>query len=225
MRSDRLKKVGETKILILRSCVKPKRWTELVKLTARSEPTMKVHLDDLYKMELLDKKNGKYQTTEKGINHLHLIPHFRERAPKGKISSEVLDMAHLGIMPGFSLKEKLEVYFAPGIFLESEKNELRQFYENIARAMRDSVTVWLPKDVKPDKDLNEAVNKIIASHIKLASSKVQKGKFRIMIDFDLPLALDYAIREDKNEYIKKRLIDNREKILEELYDNWMKIVS
>jgi len=214
---------GETKMIILRSCIIPKSWTELTKLTDTSDPTMKTHIDDLTRDDLLEKISGKYETTDKGIEEIHLQPHIQAPPKKGKLPYEVYNMVQRGISPGLSKKEKLEMSIAPGIFVNfGVDKSLRKVLDNFAKAIRNSVTVWIPEGQKIDKNIFKLVNKIIENQIKNTLGKEEKGKFRIMIDFDLPLALDYAIKEEADDQIKQRLIENREKILNELYKNWGK---
>lgn len=210
-------------MIILRSCIIPKSWSELTKLTEISDPTIKTHIDDLTRDNLLEKISGKYSTTDEGIKMIHLQPHTQDMPKKGKLPYETYNMVQQGISLGLSKKEKLEISFAPGIFVNYGLDKsLRKFLDNLAKSVRNSVTVWLPEGQKTDKDIWKLVNKIIANQIKNTLETEKKGKFRIMIDFDLPIALDYAIREENDEEIKKRLIDNRETILNSLYKNWGK---
>ena len=218
-----MKNMGETKVLILRSCVEPKRWTDLVGLVKKSDPTMKAHLDDLFEMKLLEKNNRKYQTTKDGIKQLHLVPHFWSQDLK-KTTAEILDMASYGITPGFTLKEKLKVSLAPGIFIGNSRDKvLRSFYQDLVNAMHSSLVVWTPKGVKPDKELYKIIHKLISKQMELIPSTKQKRKFRITIDVDLPLGLDSAIREEKNEEVRNKIIDNKETILEKITGNWYDI--
>lgn len=53
-----MKKIGVTKLIILEYCSKPRRWSEIVTKTERSEPSILVHVKELKQLGLLDKKNG-----------------------------------------------------------------------------------------------------------------------------------------------------------------------
>lgn len=213
-------RVGETKVQILQSCITPKHWSDLVGITKKAEPTLLVHVNDLIKMRLLEKndENRTYSTTDKGLEFLKLEPYVRPSSQKG-IPLEIIKMVQRGIRLG-QLTFKEEVLFSLlGVTgIEHDKN-LKPIYENVAHAMRDAITLWLPQGLEPDKVMYREVNRLIGLYTKKRQD-YHDGKVTIIIEFDLPTALDRIIREEKNDEIRNRLENDREQILKKIYKNW-----
>lgn len=216
--------ISTTKLQILRSCMKEKTWTEIINETELSKPTIKSHIDRLTEESLLKKTDRGYQTTDLGIEQLNLKPHRRSYAPAEKISSETYRMINDAIFPGLTIKEKMLGPFAAGILRNvGGIRKVRLFLDDLSKAMRDSVVIWLPQELNLDKSVYKIVNRLISEQINISISDKDKGKFKIIIDFDLPLALDNVILDEKDSEIQKKLIENREIILKTLYKNWNKI--
>lgn len=221
-----MESISSRKRQILRSCIRTKKWTEIQNLTGISKPTMKSHLDKLKQDSLLIKTKDGYQTTTKGIEQLRLEPHRRAYARPDRIPSEVFQMINEAIFPGFTLKERLEGIFAAGVFGKyGGIKKVRRILDDISKMVRDSVIVWLPKDSEFDKNSFKLVNQLISKQIKFIKNSETKGKFQIVIDFDLPLAVDSIIKDEKDPEVKKKLIDNRDVILKTLYNKWFRITK
>jgi hypothetical protein len=217
-------RIGETKRQILESCLTPKRWSELIDIIKKSEPTLLVHVNDLIKMKYLNKDDSEktYQTSENGVKFLELIPHVRS-FPEGKKTYEFVKMVQRGIKLGsFSLKENIEVQLLGTPAVEHDK-KLKTVYDNVIRAIRDSVTVWLPDGMEPDKDMYREVNRLIGIYTK--KHKENTGKVTMMIEFDLPTALDMAIRAEENQEVRERMEKDREIIINRIYKNWHSIFN
>jgi len=223
-----MEKISLTKLQILRLCVNTKTWTEIIELTGLSKPTIKSHLSKLVDQGFLDKIAMGYKTTSKGIEQSAFKLNRREYATSDKIPSEVHNMINEAILPGLTLKDRVRAIFAMGILRNlKEIKPVRLFLNDLSKAIRDSVVVWLPKDLSSELDNNsyKVVNQLIAKQIKSVQKFEEKGKLQIIIDFDLPLALDNVINDQKDEAIKKKLIENKEKILQTLYNNWARITK
>lgn len=221
-----VEKISHTKFRILRSCGKTKTWTDIIDLTGLSKPTVKSHIDRLMKESLLEKTDDGYKTTLEGNVQINLRPHKKPYASAEKIPSEVYQMISEAIFPGMKLKEKMKGIFAMGILKNlGEIKKVRLFLDNLSKAIRDSVIVWLPPDSEFDKSTYKIVNQLIGTQINAIKKLDNKGKFQIIIDFDLPLALDNVIKDEKDSEIKKKLIDNRDEILQTLYNKWLKITK
>lgn len=221
--ADLVNKVGDTKKQILESCLTPKRWTDLVSITGKSEPTLLVHVTDLIKMRLLEKNDEEreYITTEKGVDFLKLEPHIR--AKQGR-SPEIMNMAKRGIKLGkMSLREQIEFNLLGRDGLRLDKN-LGAVYLSAEKAIRESVIIWSPKGVDVDKSVYEMVNRLIGKFTK-SNPDPKSGKMTITIEFDLTTAFDMVIREEKDGILRKRLEENKDEILTKLYKNWHRIVK
>jgi hypothetical protein len=217
-------KIGETKQIILESCLTPKNWAELLAITNKVSSTLSVHVADLIKTDLLDKdKNHFYSTTQKGIEILKLVPYVRS-SPEGKTPPELINMVHIGLRPTtFTLKEKLILELGGLIGVKHEKS-LKRIYEDSVKAIEQAITLWLPKGLEPDKTMYKEVNRLIGLHTK-KNPKLMNDKLTILIEFDLPKALDNVIRDEDNEEIKNRLIENRDKILMKLHKHWHRLTK
>lgn len=221
-----MQNISDTKLQILRACVNSRTWTEIIELTKLSKPTIKSHLDKLVNGGLLEKTLVGYQTTSKGIELFTDKPNRRSYATSGKIPIEVYNMINDAILPGLELKEKMTAFFALGVLKNlKEVRKTRLVLDDISKAIRDSVIVWLPKDLEIDRDSYKLVNKLIAKQIKSVQNFEEKGRLQIIIDFDLPLALDKIINKENDDSIKNKLIENKETILKTLYDKWDKITK
>lgn len=64
--------LGVSKIMILDYCKKPRLWSEIVKKTKLSEPTILVHTRDLIRVGLLEKINGEYKANFKNKEMIKL---------------------------------------------------------------------------------------------------------------------------------------------------------
>lgn len=215
-------RVGDTKIQILQSCIIPKHWSELVDITKKSEPTLLVHVNDLMKMRLLEKKeeNRTYLTTEKGIEFLKLEPHVRT-VQKGtdktyfRLIGRGIELGHL------TLKEKLELQIL-GIDGMRLDRTLKRVYEDTVLAIRQAVTIWIPKGFSPDKETFEIINKMIGKYTKTQLDP-KSEKITMIIEFDLPTALDMVIRDEQDEKVKQRLEKDKDMIIRRIYKNWHRI--
>ncbi len=221
-----MENISNTKLQILRSCIKTKTWTDIIDLTELSKPTVKSHIDRLKKESLLKKISGGYQTTSKGIEELRLNPHRRAYAPSNKISSEVYQMINEAIFPGLTTKERMAGIFSAGMLRKfGIIKKVRTILDDLSKAIRDSVIIWLPHDSEFDKDTYKIVNQLISKQINNIKKFENKGKFQIIIDFDLPLAFDKIINDEKDPEIKNKLIDKRDEILNTLYKKWSRITK
>jgi len=221
---DVVERIGETKRQILELCLTPKHWSELKDITKKSEPTLLVHVNDLMQMKYLNKSEDEktYQTTENGVKFLELIPHVRP-FPQGKLTYELVKLVQKGIKLGhLSLKENLEFLLLGVHGVEFDKN-LRKVYEDVIRAIRESVTLWLPAGLEPDKSMYKEVNRLVGIYTK--SHKEQSDKVTIVIEFDLPTALDKVIRMEEDEVVRKRIEQDRDIILNRIYKNWHRIFN
>lgn len=217
-------RIGETKHQILEVCLTPKHWSELRDITKKSEPTLLVHVNDLIKMKYLNKNDDKktYQTSEHGVQFLELIPHVRP-FPEGKKTYELVKMVQKGIKLGsLSFKENIEIDLLGVPAVEFDR-KLRKVYDNVTHAIRDSVTVWLPSGMEPDKEMYREINRLIGLYTK--KHKEHSGKITMMIEFDLPTALDMTIRAEDDDEVRQRLEKDKEIIINRVYKNWWKIFN
>jgi DNA-binding transcriptional ArsR family regulator len=219
---DLLERVGDTKIQVLQSCITPKHWSEIVEIIKKSEPTLLVHINDLMKMRLLDKneETRTYLTTEKGVEFLKLEPHVRD-VQKGK-PKEYFRLINRGVQLGhLSLREKFLLQALGADTVNLDKN-LKKVYEDASRAMLQAVTVWLPHGFEPDKTTYRIINKLIGEYTKTQSDP-KLEKMTMIIEFDLPTAIDMIIRDEKDEKIKQRLEQEKDEIIKRIYKNWHRI--
>jgi len=219
-------KLGETKMQILQACITPKGWSELMDLTKKAQATLSVHVNTLEKeMGLLsyDKEKHSYTTTEKGVEFLELAPNRRPLPQNGK-PYEIKKIVGRGIELGeFSLKEKV-LYQTLGL-VEVERNpKLNGVYVDVAKAIREAVTLWLPQGLEPDKTMYAEVNRLVGLHTK-KNFDYKNGKITMIIEYDLPTALEKVIREENNDEIRKHLEKNREIILRRVHRNWYNIFN
>ncbi|MDE1830263.1 MAG: hypothetical protein KGI25_08070 [Thaumarchaeota archaeon] len=215
-------RVGETKIQILQSCITPKHWSELVEITKKAEPTLLVHVNDLMKMRLLEKNENErtYLTTEKGMEFLKLEPHVRS-IQKG-IDKTYYRLINRGIELGhLSLKEKLEFQILGADGLRLDKS-LKKVYDDAVLAIRQAVTVWIPKGFSPDKETYEMINKLIGKYTKMQPDP-KLEKITMIIEFDLATALDLVIRDEKDDAVKERLEKDKDMIIKRIYKNWHRL--
>ncbi len=217
---------SNTKLQILRMCIKTKTWTDIIEQTGYSKPTIKSHIDKLMLESLLEKTDNGYRTTSKGIEQISLRPNRRDYASQEKIPSEVHEMISDAIFPGLTLTEKLSGMFAEGLFRNKGMiKKVRLYLDDLSKIMRDSVVVWLPPNIKFEKDAYKIVNQLISKQIKIVEKFEDKGRMTIIIDFDLPLAFDNVINNEEDHEIKQKLTENRDEILETLYKNWSKLTK
>lgn len=215
-------RVGDTKRQILESCLTYKHWSELVDVTKKSEPTLLVHVNDLMKMRLLDKdeENRTYVTTEKGVAFLKLEPHVRDaqkRKPKEyfRLVNRGIELGHL------TLKEKIELQLLGPDGLRLDKT-LKKVYEDVLQAIRQAVIIWMPQGFMPDKSTYEIINKLIGKYTKIQPDP-KLEKITMIIEFDIPTALDMVIRDEKDEKVKQRLERDKEEIIKRIYKSWHSI--
>lgn len=213
-------KLGETKSAILESCITPKSWSELVKATEKTEPTLMVHLNDLQDKELIAKTTeGTYQTTDAGIRIVNLTPSVRTPVPENKVSIEAINIISSGLGKKYDLTEKLAAQFPVLVLKGYAKKNLGAFVNAIGQAVRSSVTMWVPAKVEIDKHLFEEINHLVAQMIK-KNAVISDGKVRIIIDVDFPKALDLRIRNEKEPDVRETLIQNRDRIIKDVVSNW-----
>lgn len=221
---DLTDRVGQTKIQILESCLTPKSWGELKSIIKKSEPTLLVHINDLNKMRLLEKNENdrKYLTTEHGIDFLKLQPHMKSTLDKRP--KEIRKMVQRGIKLGnLTLKEKFKFELF-GLDAIRYDKYLNKTYKNVAKAIQQSVTIWLPNGIIPDKKIYDAVTGLIALCSK-SNKEIINDKMTITIEVDFKTAFDLILREEQDEEIKKRLMANRDKIIEQVTHNWYRITK
>lgn len=221
-----MENISNTKLQILRMCIKTKTWTDIIEQTGYSKPTVKSHIDKLILELLLEKTDSGYKTTSNGIEQINLKPNRREYASQKKIPSEVYEMISDAIFPGLTLKERIEGIFAAGMFRnQGGIKKVRSYLDDLSKIMRDSVVVWLPPNIKFEKDAYKVVNQLISKQIKIVEKFEDKGRMTIIIDFDLPLAFDNVINNEEDQEVKQKLIENRDEILKTLYKNWSKLTK
>jgi len=186
--------------------------------------TLSVHITDLIRDGLLERNdNREYVTSKQGNENLKLMPYVRI-SPEGKTSKEFVRMIQIGLKPiPLTFKENLKFELGGMIGVTHDKT-LKKIYEDIAKTIQQSVTLWLPKDLEPDKAMYREVNRLIGLHIKQNSELINK-KLTILIEFDLNKALDFVIREETDEDVKERLKKNRQKILSKIYKQWKRLTK
>lgn len=216
------KHIGETKATILESCINPKSWTEIVKITGKTEPTIMVHLNDLKDEGLIVNQDGLYKTTDEGLEFLKLVPNFRPIGAKDRPFLEAVNVRALGIGKIKSnWKELVGDLVGPGLVARGYiDKDLGEYYKAIADALRISVAIWLPKKVEIDREMFKIVNDVVHQAIENKATLTPDGKVRIIIDVDFARALDMMIREENNVKAKELLIKNREKIIKGILANW-----
>ncbi|MCA9819884.1 MAG: hypothetical protein KC440_03775 [Nitrosarchaeum sp.] len=216
--------IGETKQLILKSCVTPKTWAELLETTGKVSSTLSVHVTNLIDDGFLERTTERlYITTEKGIELSRLVRYVKT-TPEGKLSPELINMVHIGLRPtNLSLKENLKLELGGLIGIKHDET-LKKIYNNVAKTVQQSVTLWVPKGLEPDKSTHKAIHRLVKLYTKQNPQSLDK-KMTIVIEFDIPTALDEVIREEENDEVKTRLIENKEKLLKKLYKNWHRIYS
>ncbi|UVS69806.1 hypothetical protein [Nitrososphaera viennensis] len=213
-------KIGETKATILESCVIPKSWSELVKITGKTEPTLMVHLNDLQGKELIAKTDqGFYETTEAGKQFVELVPNIRPVDDARKRHLEAINVLLMSLGKKYTLEEKLAAQVPALVVRGYVKKDLGAFANAVGQALRSSVTLWLPTKMDIDPKLLEEIAELVAKMIK-KKAVMSDGKIRIVIEVDFPKALDMRIREEKDPKIKQTLIDNRDKIIKDVVDHW-----
>jgi hypothetical protein len=214
-------KLGETKVVILESCITPKSWTDLVKETGKTEPTLMVHLNDLQDKNLITKtEQGFYQTTDSGIEIVSLNPNMRAPPPANRVAIEAINIINSGLGKDYDLTEKLAAQFPVLVLKGYAKKNLGAFVNAIAEAVRSSVIMWVPaKEVELDRKLFQEINHLVAKVMK-KKAVIAEGKVRIIIDVDFPKALDMRIRNEKDPDVKQTLIENRQRIIEDVVANW-----
>ena len=219
---DLAKHIGETKAAILESCINPKTWSEIVKITGKTEPTIMVHLNDLKDDGLLENTKGMYQTTEEGLQFLKLVPNFRPVGSKDHPYTELLNVRAMGIGKVKSnWKELVGDFILPGLVARGIiDKDLGAYYKAISDALRMAVTIWLPKKVDIDEQKFKIVNDVVHQAIKNNATLTPDGKVRIIIEVDYAKALDMMIREEKNPKAKEMLIKNRERIISGILAHW-----
>lgn len=222
---DLAEKIGDTKRIILESCLTPKHWSDLKEVTKKSEPTLLVHVNDLIQMRFISKneEDKTYQTTEQGVKFLALVPHVRPLPQAGKYPYELVKVIGKGIKLGhLSLKEHLEQEIL-GLQAFSLDRNFKKYYEAVVYAIRNAVTLWTPEGIEPDKNMYKEVNKLIGLYTK--KHKEESSKITMVIEFDFATSLDMVIREEKDEIIKKRLEENRDLIIKQVHASWHKIFN
>lgn len=213
-------KLGETKSTILESCITPKSWSELVKITGKTEPTLMVHLNDLQDKNLIAKTDqGFYETTDSGKTFVDLIPNIRPTGDERRVYLEAINVLILSLGKEYNLSEKLAAQVPALVVRGYAKKDLGAFANAVGQALRKSVTLWLPTKMDIDPKLFEEINQFVAKMIK-KKAVISEGKIRIVIDVDFPKALDMRIREERDPKIKQTLIDNRDKIIRDVVAHW-----
>jgi len=210
--------LGDTKAVILEQCIIPKSWTELVKATKKTEPTLMVHLNDLRDQQLIEKtSDGLYLTTENGVR-VSFIPNMRTEIPKHKIGIEASNILIHSLGKNYNFLEKLSAQFPALVLRGIAKKDLGSYINAVGKAVRDSMIVWAPAEIEINKHVSEEINHLVAQAIK--KGDITDGRIRIIIDVDLPKSLDMVIRREINPEIKKMLIENRDKIIADMVANW-----
>lgn len=219
-----VEKIGETKQLILKSCIVPKNWAELLEITGKVSSTLSVHVGNLIEDGFLEKDSQHlYHTTEQGIEFSKLVRYVKA-TPEGKTAREIINMLHIGLRPTtLSLKENLKLELM-GLWGITHDSTLKPIYENVAKTAQKSLTLWLPKGLEPDTTMYKAVHRLVKKYTQQNPQSLDQ-KMTIVIEFDIPTAFDEVIREETNEEIKEWLINNKEKLLKRLYKNWHRIFS
>jgi hypothetical protein len=204
---------GETKDFILESCISPKTWKELVKITRKSDPTLAVHLRELRRDELLQKQDDMYVTTDKGVSKL--------KSTGSRIARYVLpaNLMLQGIIKDRSFKDRIYRMFpelgARGLLGKSTK----AYYDAIAEAVVSSVNILLPKTAEVDEKLFLKINEVIGEMMK-KEAFVEKGKFSLTVSVDFPAELDLRIRKETDPAIREQLIENRQMIIDQTMKSW-----
>ena len=216
-------KIGDTKVTILESCINPRSWSELVRITSKSEPTLMVHLNDLQNEQLIQKTSeGFYVTTDAGLTRIDLIPNTREVVPNHRVGIEAHNVLQAGLGRKYDVVERFAGILPILDYLVLRgyaKKKMGAFVNAIGEAVRYSVTTWVPGKVEIDKYLSEEINHIVQKMIN-QKAVISDGKLRIIIDVDFPMALDRRIRTETDPEIKKALIENRDKIIKDVWSHW-----
>ena len=215
--------MGDTKVTILESCINPRSWSELVRITSKTEPTLMVHLNDLREENLIQKNNdGSYVTTDAGLTRIEMIPNTRGPIPDHKFGIEAHNILQYGLGKKYDVVERFAAFLPILDYLVLRgyaKKKLGAFVNAVGEAARYSVTTWVPGKVNIDIHLSEEINRIVQKMIN-QKAVISDGKLRIIIDVDFPKALDKRIRNETDPEIKKALIDNRDKIIKDVVSNW-----
>ncbi|MFY3741919.1 MAG: DNA-binding transcriptional ArsR family regulator [Candidatus Nitrosomirales archaeon] len=218
------RKIGETKEVILESCINPKSWSELIQITSKSEPTLMVHLKDLQDLKLIGKReDGLYETTEDGLEILKLVPSVRPINSKDYPRVERWNTILFGLGKDLNLTEKIATWFPSLVARGYGHKEYSAFAKAIAEALRSSVVLWSPAAVEIDFDIFRQINRIAGEIIENRKAVTAKGKVRLIIDVDFPRALDMRIREEKDPKIKAELLKNRDRIIDDVIKRWHKL--
>ncbi|HEV8387908.1 MAG TPA: hypothetical protein VGQ03_09830, partial [Nitrososphaera sp.] len=192
----------------------------------KAEPTLMVHLKDLKRSDLIEKKSdGSYQTTDKGIELLQLIPNVRPTTARHEPFIEPRRMIEMGLAGAPKWINLTGAFIGEVIARGIPSKDDAAYYMAIGEALRGSVMIWLPTKIDVDKDLFFKINQVVDSVIDKKATISEDGKLRIMIDVDFPRALDLRIREEKNVKVRERLIQNREKIIKDVVKNWESIFN
>jgi hypothetical protein len=215
-----MERIGDTKLLILESCIRPKSWSELSKIINRSDPTLTDHLKRLTGDRLLarDHSSGLYSTTEQGINTLREVPsaYFKNIVPANLMLA--------GIEKNLNSSDRLYRIFAELTTRGLLGKDAEAYYKAIAEAVISSVTIQTQSKANIDNKMFKLVNDLIGYLIK-QGGMIEKGKLTINISVDFPKELDIRTRNESNPKIKEQLIQNRDMIINRTVPNWNRLFS